>query len=124
MNPGLALRPTQALLGSELLVSYFLRARVGNAYSCSQALLTDISHIIKEDIGMELEEKYTVRSLLSPHTATCRATFPPEDPAPQLSGIFIAVLIRRWGGSIHNVLAIRRKVRSGGDGGEGGKFIY
>lgn len=60
MNPGLTLRATQALLGSELLVSYFLRASVGNAHSCSQALLTAISHIIKEDTAMELEEKYTV----------------------------------------------------------------
>lgn len=89
MNPGLTLRATQALLGSELLVSYFLRASVGNAHSCSQALLTAISHIIKEDTAMELEEKYTARSLFSPHAETCRARFPAEDPAPQLSGIFI-----------------------------------
>lgn len=124
MNPGLTLRTTRALLGSELLVSYFLRARVRNAHPCSQALLTAISGIIKEDTGMELEEeKYTVRSLFSPHAETCRARFPAKDPAPQLLGIFIPALIRRWGGSTRNVLAIRRKARSGGDGGERRKLI-
>lgn len=82
MNPGLDLRATQAFLGSELLVSYFLRARVGNAHSGSQALLTAISHIIKEDVDMESEEKHTARSLFSSHAETCRARSPAEDPVP------------------------------------------
>lgn len=124
MNPGLTLRATQVLPGHELSVGYFPRAWVGNALSCSQALLAAISHIIKEDTGMELEGEYTARSLCSTHMETCWARFPAEDPTLQLSGVFIPALIRRWGGSTRNVLAIRRKVRSGGDGGEGGNFIY
>lgn len=118
MKPVLTLRATQALLGSELLVSYFLRARVGNAHSCSQGLLSAIPHIIKDDTGKELKEKYRVRSLFSPHAETCRARLPAEDPAPRLSA-----LIRRWGGSICNVLVIRRKARCGGDGRQGNSFV-
>lgn len=111
------------MLGSELLVSYFLRARVGNAHSCSQGLLSATPHIIKDDTGKELKEKYRVRSLFSPHAETCRARFPAEDPAPRLSGIFIPALIRRCGGSICNVLVIRRKARCGGDGRQGNSFV-
>lgn len=94
---GLTLRAAQALLGSELFVSYFLRARVGNAHSCSQARLAAVSHIITEDTGIGLGEMYTVRSVFSPHAETCRARLPAEDPAPQLSGIFYSNINQKVG---------------------------
>lgn len=119
MNAGLTLRATQALLDSELLHSYFPRARMGSAHPCCQALLTAISTSLKKT-QLWNQKKDAVTSLFPPQAETCRDRFPAEGPVPQLSGRFIPVLISRLGGSIHNVLAMRR---SGGDGGEGGKFI-
>lgn len=92
---------------------------MGNAHSSSQSLLTAIHTSLKKTQLWNWKE-YTVRSLFPPQAETCRDRFPAEGPVPQLSGRFIPTLIGRLGGSIHNVLAVRR---SRGDGGEGGKFI-
>lgn len=81
MRPSLAPKTAGAFLGDDLLLSYFLRCRVGSSCSCCPALLTTASHIIMESTGTELEEKSRrPQPRLYPTCRALQGQLPAEDP--------------------------------------------